>query len=322
MDTPPPHAFPHIENLVFEGGGVHGMAYIGALQFLEDVSLLEHLQSVGGTSIGALLAVAVALKLTPAQIHEDFCTLSKDAVMPRRCFLEPVKNLVGDWGLNSLRPLRAWIDAWLERRTGNKNVTFTDVFVLNDINLHIAVYNRSKARDEIINQYTHPDMPISPCLVAAMAVPFVFVPARLPGSKDMYIDGGMTNNFPIYLFDNEDSGGEHGYNEHTLGLRTTSNKSLYFATDVEYEVPPPRNIVEYYMGMVDVLMEASQQRHERERDAERTCFIVVPSEISSLNFDVTEETREQLYDIGYERMAKTFDERNIVSNGDDIEERA
>ena len=51
-------------NLVFEGGGVKGIAYIGAMKVIEDKGILENVLRVGGTSAGAINATLVALGFT------------------------------------------------------------------------------------------------------------------------------------------------------------------------------------------------------------------------------------------------------------------
>ncbi len=52
------------KNLVFEGGGVKGIAYVGAMQVLEEKGILPDIQRVGGTSAGAINATLVALGFT------------------------------------------------------------------------------------------------------------------------------------------------------------------------------------------------------------------------------------------------------------------
>ena len=49
------------KNLVFEGGGVKGIAYAGALQVLEAQGVLPDIRRVAGTSAGAIVASLVAL---------------------------------------------------------------------------------------------------------------------------------------------------------------------------------------------------------------------------------------------------------------------
>jgi len=46
-------AFKH---LVFEGGGVRGIAYAGAIEVLESNGILNSIESVTGTSAGAITA--------------------------------------------------------------------------------------------------------------------------------------------------------------------------------------------------------------------------------------------------------------------------
>ena len=48
-------------NLVFEGGGVKGIAFAGALQVLEGKGIMTDIQRVGATSEGAINATLVAL---------------------------------------------------------------------------------------------------------------------------------------------------------------------------------------------------------------------------------------------------------------------
>src|SRR5699024_7257619 len=49
------------ENLVFEGGGVKGIAYAGAIAVLEKNGVLADIRRVAGTSAGAIMACLLAL---------------------------------------------------------------------------------------------------------------------------------------------------------------------------------------------------------------------------------------------------------------------
>ena len=56
-------------NLVFEGGGVKGIAYVGAMQVLEQRGLLAPIVRAGGTSAGAINALLYTLGYS---IHEQY----------------------------------------------------------------------------------------------------------------------------------------------------------------------------------------------------------------------------------------------------------
>ena len=49
------------ENLIFEGGGVKGIAYVGVFQELQDREIIGNIKRVGGTSAGAINAVLLSL---------------------------------------------------------------------------------------------------------------------------------------------------------------------------------------------------------------------------------------------------------------------
>lgn len=50
-----------IRNLVFEGGGVKGIAYGSALKVMEEKGILDGVQRVAGTSAGAITATLLAV---------------------------------------------------------------------------------------------------------------------------------------------------------------------------------------------------------------------------------------------------------------------
>src|SRR5687768_11756983 len=51
---------PVIDNLVFEGGGVLGATYAGAVEVLEERGVLQRARRVAGTSAGAITATLLA----------------------------------------------------------------------------------------------------------------------------------------------------------------------------------------------------------------------------------------------------------------------
>ena len=56
-----------IENLVFEGGGPKGLVYVGALEVLDSKGILASIKNIGGSSAGAITALAIGLGNSAAQ---------------------------------------------------------------------------------------------------------------------------------------------------------------------------------------------------------------------------------------------------------------
>ena len=66
MQGQPP---PAIKNLVFEGAGVRGIAYCGAIQEMESKKMMEDIERVGGTSSGAIIALTISLGYSGKEIE-------------------------------------------------------------------------------------------------------------------------------------------------------------------------------------------------------------------------------------------------------------
>lgn len=52
------------KNLVFKGGGVKGIAYVGALKALENAGILPEITGFAGTSAGAITAALASCKIS------------------------------------------------------------------------------------------------------------------------------------------------------------------------------------------------------------------------------------------------------------------
>src|SRR3954466_8455135 len=59
-----------IHNLVFEGAGIRGIAYCGALKEMESRGLISGIKRVAGTSAGALMAMAISLGYSADELKE------------------------------------------------------------------------------------------------------------------------------------------------------------------------------------------------------------------------------------------------------------
>lgn len=292
------------ENHVYEGGGVHGLAYIGVIRALEERDgELSKLRRVGGTSIGALVAALLACALTSADMERELGRLTKHTVFGSPSLCRLLVNVVRRFGVYDMSlGMRAFLADLMSRYMDNADITFQQLEVATGRELHVTVFNSTRMRSETISPLSHPNVKVVDALVAAISVQAMFVPLLIPGvsATDLYSDGGLTNNMPLALFDDDDA----GPNRKTLGIRSVASTSLLFASDIAYVPPPPRNIVEYLSNLASLLLEAGQQRYERPRDAERTLFLKMPADIGSFDFDVSAIDRTRLILLGYDAMTR------------------
>ena len=71
----PTHDYPY-KNLVFEGGGVKGVAYGGVFEVLEQRQITPQIEAVAGTSAGAITATMMSLNYSAKEFLKIMTTLN------------------------------------------------------------------------------------------------------------------------------------------------------------------------------------------------------------------------------------------------------
>lgn len=178
----PPAAVPaarhRYDTLVLSGGGAKGLAALGAVNVLARAGYLDGVDTFVGTSAGALVAASLAVRMAPCAAVRAFCS--------RRFKPDPAFTNFGIDGGESL-------DAWIRAVVGD--LTLRDVRERHGSTLVVCVTNLSEARAEYFHPDTHPDVPARDALRMSCAIPLVFSAVRFRGA--LYVDGALTNNFPL-----------------------------------------------------------------------------------------------------------------------------
>jgi len=318
----------NFKNLVFEGGGVKGIAYGGALEVLEDMNILKGIVRVGGTSAGAINAALLALGFTFREVSDIIAATNFNDFEDKSGFV--VKNMLrvlkkygwfkGDAFLN-------WIGDKIKEKTGNENFTFRDLEkAVNDgspgmRSLYLAVTNLSKQKVEIFSYETTPDATIKEAVRMSMSIPLFF--RSVIRDNDIMADGGLAYNYPIDLFDNikymsnEANKGNfpagkdgHVYNFETLGFRLDTKETIE-ASRQNWSLVPMQisNIKDYSLGILNFLMDYANKVHLRSSDWNRTIFIDT-LDVKTTQFDLPKEKIDALIKSGKENTVKYFEWRD------------
>ena len=117
------------KNLVFEGGGVKGIAYVGALHVLKDKGILQQTERIGGTSAGAITAILVGLNYTVDEIFNILSNLNFNNFLDDSWgILKDTNRLINEFGWYKGDFFRNWIGHVIKDKTGNSESTFADVY--------------------------------------------------------------------------------------------------------------------------------------------------------------------------------------------------
>lgn len=197
-----------IENLVFKGGGVKGIAYIGALQALKNNNMLADIRRVAGTSAGAITATLVSLKYTPEELYPLLMKKSFADFADFDSFVSGFRHL----GMCKGSSFLTWMQGLIQEKISIPDATFADFKSKNCLDLHVyAVDINSNQLIEFSVDKT-PNTKVAEAVRASMSIPLFFEAWTFSAiANDLHVDGGLAYNYPINTFDNQQG------NDKTLG---------------------------------------------------------------------------------------------------------
>ena len=184
-------------NLVFEGGGVKGVAYVGAMQVLKDLAILPKIKRVGGTSAGAINATLFALGFTIAEQRSILRKLNFNNFMDDSWgVLRDTDRLIEKYGWYKGDFFYEWISRLIKKKMGNPNATFQHLKEAGNPELYVYGTNLSTKYGEIFSAEHTPNSRIADAVRVSMSIPLFFTAIR-NARDDVYVDGGVLNNFTV-----------------------------------------------------------------------------------------------------------------------------
>jgi NTE family protein len=275
---------------VFEGGGARGIAFIGAIQAMEEEKV--EWQRLAGTSAGAIIAALLASGYKSYEIREhlsklDFSKLRGRTYLNRIPIFGTLLELMIHLGIYKNDYLETWMDSLLTEK-GIK--TFAD---LPEEKLKIIASDVSNGQMLILpddlDRYgmTPADLKVSTAVMMSASLPFFFRPViwKSKDRKKSYIlDGGLLSNFPIWIYDTENP------RFPTFGFRFVKDK-----VNIDAVIPTPLHL---FKNIFKTMIQAHDLRHLNKETIERT--IQIPTgDINATDFELDMDEINFLYMSGY-----------------------
>jgi NTE family protein len=166
--------------LVLGGGGVRGLAHVGALQALDEAGYT--VDFVGGTSMGAVVAASFATGFGVERVR-DWASRGLAG-----------RNPINDYTLPYVALTRgSKVDAWLERHFGDTRIE--------DLWKPFFCVSSNLTTGEIM---VHRSGRLTEALRASVAIPGLLPPVCT--DEGILVDGGMMNNLPADVMANMERG--------------------------------------------------------------------------------------------------------------------
>ena len=277
-------------DLVFEGGGVKGIAYVGALKALEDHGYKPN--SLAGTSAGAIVASLIAVGYKPKQLEKilwdlDFEKLKDKSFVDHLPFIGGAISIFIDKGIYEGNYLEKWLRKKL-KAAPSPATTFGEL----KKRLKIVATDISRGTmlvlpDGIKKYGLDPDkLDIAFAVRMSMSIPFFFEPVVLdtPQGTSYIVDGCISSNFPINIFNRTDGPSRWP----TFGLR------LVEPNNAPNQVSTP---FQMFSAIFSTMM-ATRDAREMELNTDAMSVEIFTGHIKATDFDLNDSQKRMLVESG------------------------
>jgi len=318
----------HFKNLVFEGGGVKGIAYVGALEVLDKEGILKDVERVAGTSAGAMIAVLVGLRYSADEMKEILWNLNFRNFMDNSFgIIRDTTRMLKEYGWYKGDFFRNLMADFIKRKTGNGEITFKELASIKGFReIYLMGTDLSTGLSEMFSHKTTPKMKVADAARISMSIPLFFASVKGgENGKHTYVDGGLLDNYPIKAFDQvayisnrnnmrrtdyyeklnkpkslqkSVSKNEYVYNKETLGFRLDAKEDitmfLHHGTAKCNEI---NSFYTYTKALVTTLIDFQNNVHLHSDDWQRTIYIDTLG-VGAIDFDISDAKKRNLVESG------------------------
>lgn len=288
---------PIIKHLVIAGGGQTVFQSLGALYHLDQKGFLslENIESIYGTSAGALLAAMICLKFDWTTIQNYVLKRPWHKVFPFN--IQMIFEAYGKKGIYDESAFRQVFKPLLDAKDLSLDITLKELYEYSKISIHLFSFEVKSFQKVELSYVSHPDLPLLKALHMSCALPVVFSPVFLEGK--CYIDGGLNCNYPL----EECLRREGVKEEEVVGF------SNNYKEDTKVQLDEDTNIINFIVAFIFRMVSAfSTDQNQRKIKNE------IRYTADSLNVDVlmdalnSVESRQVLFKSGEDAAALFLDQ--------------
>ncbi len=313
-----------VADLVLEGGGVKGIALVGAISVLSESDYTFN--RVAGTSAGAIVGALVAAGMSPEQMEEvmrstDYSLFQDETWIDKLGPLGKGLSILFQQGIYEGDYLRRYLADLLpdEKETfaGLRVAADPENPIPDDERFRLVVMASDISRHELVRLpwdcrsfygADPEEMSVIDAVRASMAIPIFYEPYRIEHTHQTddhteqvtstLVDGGMLSNFPVDVFDRK-GGREPRWP--TFGIKLSGSPDDH---------PRPTQIggpLSYTFATMSTLLGWHDRAHINDPDIGARTIFVDTFGISPVAFGLDDEQRDKLFVSGRDAARKFLD---------------
>ena len=288
-------------DLVCEGGGIRGIALLGAITALEEAGYT--FEKLAGTSAGALVSSLISVGYSGKELQDILFNLDfKYYIRKSRLSLVPILgesiSLFTAKGLFSTNAIENLLTSLYQKKGKEK---FKDIAINGESPLKIIATDITKKQllilpDDLIKYNIDPlEFPIARAVKMSISIPIFFIPEKLKNKEgtSFIVDGGLLSNYPIWLFDTNSIP-----KWPTFGLKLFKERHLKVNYAEKYK------LTTYLLDIIDSALSKNEDIYLSNKDLIRTIYIPT-YDVETTDFTLSKESMISLVESGY-TSAKKF----------------
>lgn len=299
----------HFENFVFCGGGSRGIALGGALSYLEKYNLTNQIKRVAGSSAGAIVAGAFAVGYKGSEINAILQNTNFETFMDHHSnvFYDTCDffRFIRDFGFFKGDVFESWYGNLLGKKTGNADITFLEIYERYGKELVVTGTCLNTSETHYYHYKKYPNMLVRKAVRISMSIPGIFAACKEPETGNIMVDGGVLNNYPIWVFDGKYIGDPDVTDDDVAKSKTLGFKLMSSQEKDDYKLyhahAPINNIKQYVEALINSMLIQIERAYIRPGYWEKTVPIATFN-VSSFNFDLDSKTKNELIQSGYDAV--------------------
>lgn len=270
--------------LVMSGGGVKGIALVGALKALDEMNILKNISTIAGSSIGGVIGFLFIIGYTTEELFNFIDMFDFNKIKS----LNPT-NLLNGFGLDDGTRFTCILTKLIEAKNLSSQITFKELYQKTNITLILTTVCVNDKQIYYLSHLTFPNLQVITGIRMTSAIPIIFSPVKY--ENRIYVDGACMDNYPIQLFSDRLS--------QVIGIYLNENRE--FIKNIE-------NIEDFLFHLIECLFEGVSCNSVKGFE-KQTIDIKLPK-ASILNLAIDSTFKKGLFQIGYRTVNKYFDQNN------------
>lgn len=288
--------------LILCGGGMRGIALLGALRYLEEKGLLDEIHTYIGTSCGSMIAALLNIGFSIDELFKFMLNLDISSVAQFQ-----ITKIITHFGLDSGNTIVYLIKQLFIKKGFDDNITFKSLYELTGKHLIITGTDVNEHSIKYLDYENTPNLRVVDAIRISSSIPFLFTAPLYKGHY--YVDGGVLDNFPYHLVSDKDE-----VIALKLGYKDSFRKELFCSCDAcstqngedctTVEAAEISSLEDFSINLVHTLLDEIEYLRNKETNYKDSTIIIKTEKCSSFSFNMEKYKKQELFDCGYESASQ------------------